>query len=227
MIDLNSPALVSLVQQVARSVSDNYPSYVSLDDTEQAIWLFVLQKRGSLERLLKQESWEAKLRATMTRVAHTHCLKEEGAVNGYSSEDTFDYSIDVIKVLLPDVFDHEDWQSFATFGDGQPKSKGQANMTGDRTAMLVDVSKALKALPEEQYNTLVWAYKYHWTHHDLAAELDISSEAARKRVERALGALQRTLGGKSPADMRRGFSGRHKRFANTEAQHTTERDWNG
>lgn len=227
MIDLNSPALVKLVQQTARSVSDNYPSYISQDDTEQAIWLYILQKRGAMERLLRQESWEAKLRATITKVAHSHCLKEEAAVNGYSSDDTFFYSVAVLETLLPDVFDHEDWQSFQSFGDGQPRAKVQANMTGDRTAMLADVSAGLKALPEDQYNVLVWTYKYRLSSEELGAQLDITRQGARSRVTRALGALQRALGGKSPADMRQGFTGRSGVVGSTEARHITERDWSG
>lgn len=226
MIDLNSPALVNLVRQTARSVSGTYPSYISEDDTEQAVWLYVLQKKSAMERLLRQESWEAKLRATITKVAHTHCQKEEGAVNGYSTEDTFDYSIQVLRTLLPDVFDYEDWQP-SPGGDGQPKSKGQANETGDRLAMLVDVKAALERLPEDQYNSLVWVYKYHWSHAELGEELDITPEAAKMRLHRALGALQRALGGKSLADMRRGFTGRHRAFGQAEAQAITNRDWNG
>lgn len=227
MIDLNSPALVNLVRQTARSVSDSYPSYISQDDTEQAIWLYILQKRGAIERLLRQEPWEAMLRTTITKVAHTHCLKEEGAVNGYSSDDTFFYSIAVLETLLPDVFDHENWQSFQSFGDGQPREKVQANMTGDRTAMLADVSRELSKLPEDQYNTLVWRYKYHLSSEELGTELGITRQGARSKVTRALGALQRALGGRSPADMRQGFSERSGAFGNTEAQHIAERDWNG
>lgn len=227
MIDLNSPALVNLVQQTARSVSDNYPSYVSPDDTEQTIWLYVLRKRDAMERLLRQESWEAKLRATITRVAHEHCLKEEGAVNGYSTDDTFFYSAAVLQALLPDVFDHEDWQSFQSFGDTQPKQKAQANMTGDRVAMLADVSRALKKIPDDQYNVIVWTYKYGLSSEELGAQLEITRQGARSRVTRALGALQRALGGKTPADMRQGFSGRSSRFGVAEAQAVTERDWDG
>jgi hypothetical protein len=85
----------------------------------------------------------------MRKVAFDHCAKEKAAVEGYSTEDLFRYSIPKIKALLPDVFDYSDWQSFGLKGDGQPGSKPQANQTGDRMVELIDIKAGVGRLPVE------------------------------------------------------------------------------
>lgn len=193
MIDLQR-TVAPFVRETARSVSSTYPSFVSSQDTEQALWIWVYAKKEKVLRLLAGERWDGKLRRALQNEAVVFCSKEKAAVIGYSIEDLFNYSIPVIKELLVDVFDYESWQSFASFGDGQPKSKGQANETGDRVASLVDVKKALSEIPEEAYNLIVWHYKYNWTNEMLGEELGVSTAAAEKRLQRAVGAVQRKLG---------------------------------
>lgn len=229
-LDLNNPELVKMVGQIARSVSSNYPSYVSRDDTEQDIWLWVLKNKNTVSKLIRDdESWGAKLYTTMAKVASESAMKEEAATNGYSTDDMFEYSTKVVKTLLESVFDYEDWQPSPGMGDGMPKSRGQANETGDRIAMLADVGSAVLGLEDDQYNLILWAYKYHWSHEDLATELEVTKDTARKRLERAVEAVRRRLGRKTPGDMRKASPDRLRRsvITNANASYVTERNYEG
>jgi RNA polymerase sigma factor (sigma-70 family) len=194
-----------MVKNVARSVASSYPAYVTSEDTEQTIYLWLYEKRTSVLRTVEDNpnEWESMIASTMRKVAFDHCAKEKAAAEGYSVDDLYRYSLPKIKALLPDVFDYQDWQSFGQHGDGQPKGRPQANETGDRTVELIDVRAAVERLTEDT-KTLLWLqYSAHYTMENIAEALEITLEAAKKRAQRALGAIQRELGRKDPAEQPR------------------------
>lgn len=199
MSDLDYRQFRSMVKNVALQVSRNFPQYVSAEDTEGVLWLWLYEKRESIRKTVESSpsTWEAQISSTLRKVASDHCAKEKAATEGYDPRDMYVYSPHKIESLLAVVFEHEDWQSFAMDWDPTPKGKRQSNESGDKLAELSDISKALQALPDETYNTILWVYKYHLTMEELAGELDISLEAAKKRIQRARESLQRQLGRKS------------------------------
>jgi len=192
-----------MVKNVARSVSGQYPSFVTLEDTEQALWLWLYDKRASVLQTVEDDpqNWEPKIASTMRKVASDYCAKEKAATEGYSTDDLYRYTIPKIKSLLPDVFDYKDWQSFGLRGDGQPGSKPLANQTGDRMVELIDIKAALQALPEDTKTLLYLQQVESYTADNLADHFGITEEAAKKRSQRALGSLQKALGRKEPGDL--------------------------
>lgn len=199
---LNYEVLYPMVKNVARSVSSNYPSYVTSEDTEGHLWVWVYTKRSTLIKLVEDspEDWEAKIASTMRKVASDHCAKEKAAAEGYSTDDLYRYSTRKIRSLLPDVFNHVDWQSFGQRGDGQPSAKPQANQTGDRVAELIDVRMAVKSLPEDTKHMLYLVYVYSYTAENIAEHFGIKEDAAKKRLQRSYGAIQRALGRRGMAE---------------------------
>lgn len=193
---LNYDVIHPMVKRVAHSVSSSFPQYVTSEDTEGHLWVWIYEKKSTLIKLVEDDphNWQAKIASTLRKVASDYCAREKAAVEGYSVEDLYRYTIPKIKALLPDIFEYQDWQSFGLKGDGQPSSKPQANQTGDRIAELVDVRSAVKALPEETKELLYLLHVYNYTAENLAEYFDISLEAAKKRMQRAYGAVQRSLG---------------------------------
>lgn len=206
------------IVKVAGNVAGNFPSYVETDDVASTLWIWYLDNEHTVAKLIREnESWEPMLYGTMVRVASTFALETEAAYHGYSTEDVYHYSVPVVRELLKDAFDYENWQSFSTFGDGQPKSKRQS-ATSDRVDMLIDVKAAVEKLSDDQCNLIIWTYKYQISAQELAGTLEVSETAARKRLERAVKAVQRNLGRKGLADMRKGWDGRTEtRMSNTQA----------
>lgn len=188
--------LTPMVKEVAKLVSRNYPPNILVEDIEQHIWLFAYQNQNSISKKIEDnpDSWIPQIASTLRKEGSKYALKERTALEGYYPEDYQKYSVAQVRLLLEDVFDYEDWQSFALSSDGQPRSRGQANATGDRYASLVDVTVGLKKLRSEQYNTIVWTYKFGYTLEMLAEEYGCSTHAARGRLDRAVGALVRALG---------------------------------
>jgi len=200
MTDLDFNAMRKLVKDVARSVSRGFPPYVTSEDTEGHLWVHMYERKASYAKLVQEGAWEARVASTLRKAAMDYCQKEKAAVEGYSTDDLFRYSLPKIRLLLPDVFNYEDWQSFGLHGDGQPSAKIQANQTGDRIAELTDVKAAVGRLPDDTYNLLVWQYKYSYTMEMLADEFGITTETAKKRAQRAVTAIQKELGRKSAED---------------------------
>ncbi len=196
---LDPKTFMPMVKNVARSVSGQYPAFITAEDTEQALWLWLYDKRASVLQTVEDspEDWEAKIASTMRKVAFDHCAREKAAVEGYSTDDLYRYSIPKIRALLPDVFDYADWQSFGMKGDGQPSAKPQANQTGDRVAELVDMKAGIKELPDDTKTLLFLQYAHHYTAEGLADHFGLTLETAKKRAQRALGSLQKVLGRRS------------------------------
>ncbi len=208
MADLDFEIMTKMVKDVARSVASHYPPYVTADDLTGHLWIWVYEKKTQILRAVEDgPDWEPKIASTMRKVASDYCAKEKAATEGYSLEDLYRYSIPKIKSLLPDIFEYTDWQSFGSKGDGQPGSKPLANQTGDRVAELVDVKAAVKRLPDSTKELLYLVHVYHYSAENLAEHFEISVEAAKKRLTRSYGAVQRELGRGDP-DARPGPSQR-------------------
>lgn len=200
MTDLDYRQFRKMVRDVATSVSRSYPSYVDSKDTEGALWIWLYEKRESIRRTVEDnpDTWESMIASTLRKVAFDHCAKEKAAAEGFDPRDSYNYSLTKIQSLLEVAFEYEDWQSFAMDYDPAPKGKRQSNESGDRLAELADIKQALEKLADNHYNALLWSYKYRLSMEELAVELGVSLEAAKKRVQRARDALQRELGRRDP-----------------------------
>ncbi|WAB09311.1 helix-turn-helix DNA binding domain protein [Streptomyces phage Stella] len=202
MAELDYDIMTKMVRDVARSVSSAFPQYVTSEDTEGHLWVWVYEKRTQIQKAVEDgPEWEPKIASTLRKVASDYCAREKAAVEGYSVDDLYRYTIPKIKSLLPDVFDYTDWQTFGLTGDGQPSSKPLANRTGDRMVELIDVKAAVKRLPSDTKELLYLVHVMAYTTENLAEHFDVSHEAAKKRAQRAYGAVQRELGRREPGDV--------------------------
>lgn len=225
---LDPAVFVPMVKNVARSVASQFPPYVTSEDTEQALLLWLYEKRASVLATVEDspDDWRAKIASTMRKVAFDHCAKEKADTEGYDVSDLYRYSIPKIKALLEDVFHYADWQSFGQHGDGQPKAKGLANQTGDRIAELTDVKAAVERLPHDTKELLYYQYVMHYNAENIADHFGIGFEAAKKRMQRAVGAVQKELGRKPYEEQPRGVERRSVR-SNAAWRATSQSQWDG
>lgn len=207
---LNYDVIHPMVKRVAASVSSSYPSYVTSEDTEGHLWVWIYDKRSTLIKLVEDDphDWQAKIASTMRKVASDYCAREKAAIEGYSVEDLYRYTIPKIKSLLPDIFEYSDWQTFGLKGDGQPGSKPLANQTGDRMVELIDIKAAVQRLPVETRELLYLVHVMNYTTENVADHFGITHEAAKKRAQRAYGAVQRGLGRRDSAEEPTNVTGR-------------------
>lgn len=190
---LDYDQIMPLTKSVAKSVSSNFPSYVQEDDTLGALLLWIYQNRSTLERIIEDgPGWQAKIAAMLRKVAFGHCNSEKAATEGFDPSDVYRYSIPKIKSLIADAMDYENWQSFATFGDSQPKAATQ--VYNERVTELIDIKDAISKMNEDTQVFLIYRYKYGYTIEETSTSMGIGLEAANSRSRRALKGLQKQLG---------------------------------
>jgi len=227
MLDFHG-TMAPLISAVVDSVHSSFPDHYDKSDTESTLWVVAYERKTYFEEMIRSnERHEGPLKYLLTKEANAFLKKEDAVAYGYSSDDVLLYSTKVIKTLLPNIFDYEDWQSFGLHGDGQPTAKGQVNMTGDVIAAMTDIKAAVEKLREPQYNIILWIYKYNYTHQNLADELGINLEAAHKRSQGAIKALRKLLGEKPLSEMRKGYSGRTDPTNTASGVAQAERDYEG
>lgn len=187
-----------MIERIARALGRDYE--VDYEDVRSELCLWSLENQGKIDELVDL-GHEGLVDHRLTSIARRFCAKERAQLLGYDASDIAHYNLRAVRELLPDVFDYNNWQSGATFGDGQPRSKPLANQGMDRVSMLIDIKQAVSKLPEEQYNVILWVYKYGWTVTQLAAELEITQDAAQKRIQRAVRKIQALLTEIRPMDV--------------------------
>lgn len=192
MTDIHE-AVRPLLEATARNVHSRFPT-LDIEDIVSVGWEYVFGNRYTVNEYLSEtEAGLAYLGNRIKRAMTQWCSREMRALTGIDIRDTYTYTTKVVRELMKDVFFHENWQSGQLANDGLPKAKGLVNEGGNRVAMLADVSRVLPQLSTDDYNALVWRYKYFMTYEMLGAELGISHKAAASRVQRAVGRMVRLL----------------------------------
>ncbi len=216
-----------LVERAAVWTAHKWPSYVQAEDVQQELWIWAYGSQKSIERALRTENGVAKVYSTMLKVASSAASAEDRATNGYSQQDTYTYSIEVLETLLESAFTYEDWQSFATFGDGQPHAKGQVNETGDVMAMLSDVKAGIASLKKDYREVLYYKFGLQYTHQEFADARGITKDVAHGRHKRALNALQKALGRQDLADLRAGWDNRRDAISSAQGRALMDKQYEG
>jgi len=221
--------LAPAVERAAGTASSNFPAHHDISDVKQELWVWIMENKNTITRVLSSEdATENAVVPLLVKAANSFLKKEDAQAYGYDQEDVFNYSLDMIQSILEVVFEHEDWQSFATAAtQGMPRAKAEPATGGNNLAGYADVSRAISSLTDDQYNTLVWRYKYGYTFQQIGAESGITKQGAENRHRSAVNAIQQHLGKGSLADMRRGYSGRTEPRGNAAANARTERDYEG
>jgi hypothetical protein len=226
---LNYEALTPTVDKAAHIAVSKFPDHHDINDVKQTLWVFVMEKKETVRGMvLDSKGTDTALVELLVKVANSHLKTEEAAAYGYDENDTFTYSTDMLKKILEVVFTHEDWQSIASaIGDGMPRKKSEPALGGNNLASYGDVSRALDQLPMDQYNTLVWRYKYRYTFARIGEESATTEQKSKNLHRAALNSLQQLLGKKDLADFRRGHSGRTEARNSVSGQARIERDYEG
>ncbi len=172
---------------------------VEANDIRQELWVWFLEHPN------KVTTWEAldgkqsiKLIARSLRnAAKDYCQREKAQVVGYRVEDNYYYDRELVETLLPAIL-RGDTIAPALTEMGYQSTKKVASEGGNWFAMVGDINRALHKLNSEQFYVLCLRFEEGNDNATMAKELDISEDAARMRVNRALNNLINYLGGERP-----------------------------
>jgi hypothetical protein len=194
-------------------VAGQYKRYlVTPEDCKQEIYLWAYSdsgKRWIEKRLERDPQQTTRIRYKLRSVAKGYAEKMKAEKVGYSVDDIHWYSTTQIVALLPlalddtfNGFGSPDYDGDKPSGDG-PRAKRNPAETGDLTAMVLDIRRALKALDS-------WVL-----------DAVILHQQGESPFDAAVAEILHHLGG--PKD----YVGRRRAMSNAQAQAKTGENYGG
>ena len=172
---------------------------VTSDDVFQHLNLWALEHWHKIVEWEAQDSLIYKLKRTFNNESQKFAAKERAHRTKSTPTDAFYYTHEILQELLKDVWNYEHWLQSSAPKDEYIQSSSKPSEGMNREAMLSDVAFCLKKLNEQDRMLLESRFSESGTDIDaLALEYQISEEAMRKRISRALTKLQERLGGEQP-----------------------------
>lgn len=174
------------------------------------MWLAAVED-AAMVNTLAAEGAEAKVEIRLSRVAARAQAAEEREYRarrayaaGFEAHDEAFYGIGTLRRLLPAYLDagvSEQPPQGRT--DPSVQTRGGSGTYGDWLCTMIDLDTAMNEVKVYHRNILERYFEFPqgssgWTHEEIASSLGIDPETLRKRVYRALRALQAQLGGQSP-----------------------------
>jgi RNA polymerase sigma factor (sigma-70 family) len=191
--------IYAVAKQIASRSGRIHRGLVTTDDMYQHLSLWALEHWHKIEQWQQEDSLKYKLRKTFFNEAQKYVAKERQRYSRSPMSDTFYYSHEVLHELLRDVWTHEGWSDTPDLSNEFVSKSSKPSEGGNRMALLSDVMAGLDKLSEADRDLL--KMRYHEGGMELGAmavSYDITEEAMRKRVKRALTKLQDRLGGEQP-----------------------------
>lgn len=180
----------SVIDQVHR----RFPAYVTRDDLQQeaAVWWYGKGQRY-LDQYLADEPTGglSAIRRSIYRVLVAYSEKERAYALGYDPRDQYRYSARTIIRLLPVAMDPEGVPESGT-PDGV-KPHGNLAEGGDMLAQLIDVRRALEALPEDDLHFLTLTTDMRLDWNKVAEYTGTLPDSVRRRHARVAERMARWL----------------------------------
>lgn len=184
-------------RRAAQRVSRINKRYVEIGDVQSELYVWVAKHSQAVTDWLEQGSYGMnKLNVALFRAGHRYASKERARLTGCQLSDFYWYTPGAIEELLPEVWQVSNWVLAASGEQG--RSHRDPAEGGNRLAMLIDVAWAVSTLAADEQQILRDRYEAGLYFDAIAAQLGLTDEGARKRVERLLDKLVERLGGEPP-----------------------------
>lgn len=197
--DAITPDDLKIARQGAMSAYRSGRGIVTADDMvgEANLWLVKHVDKVILWRGQGRHG-QNKLRNACRQRCLTIIAKERKRKSGLQPGDIFYYTPAMIRELLPDIWDEDDWTNSGVSGE-EIRSPSRPAEGNNRLAMIADVRSAYYSLSEKDQRFLEDFYRDGGVTTDvLAASLEVSERTVRRRDDRIMEKLVERLGGEPP-----------------------------
>lgn len=192
--------ILTLARQAAHSALRSGRGILPEEDLigEANYWIVKNAKRVT-EWLERGKHGENMIR----HAARAHCLQKVATERRKKSRleqgDLFYYTVGIIKEVLPDIFDMDDWSSSSQTAPDEMRRPSAPSEGNNRLAVIVDVRAAFLALPDPDQTLLHDLYADGGvTREVLAMAYEVTERTIRRREERAIDRMIERLGGLPP-----------------------------
>ena len=189
-----------IAKQGALSAYRSGRGLVTVDDMvgEANLWM--------VKHLDKVVHWRTQGRHGQNKLRHAvrqRCLtviaKERRIRSGLQPGDIFYYTPAMIRELLPDIWDEDDWVSGSTNNAEEIRNPSRPAEGNNRLAMVADVRSSFYTLSEKDQNFLEDFYRDGGIASDImAARLEVTERTVRRRDDRIMEKMVERLGGEPP-----------------------------
>ena len=191
---------IQIITQGATNAHKAQREFIPLPDliNEGVVWALEHPKKIELWRE-KGKYGENLLRFSIKQACLSLIGKERRRIYQLEKGDIVYYTPAIVKEVLPDIFDMDDWLTGSTNDSERVSGTSRPSEGNTRLATVIDVKSGFEALSDEDKALLRDLYEDGGvTHQVLAATLDVNEKTIQRREQRALQRLVDKLGGELP-----------------------------
>lgn len=182
---------------VARRVATVSRGLVEEGDVLGTLYLWMWEHKDKIDQWRDEEKPAGYLSGALYKKGLDYVSAERRLRTGSERGDFTYYTPALLRELLPDVWDYENW--FPTVDQSAAKGPSRPSEGNNRLAMLSDVASSVQALTEADRGYLRDVFADGGVSLEIASVLWGTTESgARKRVDRILDKLVDRLGGPPP-----------------------------
>ena len=188
-----------LAIQGARSAARSARGLVSLSDLIGEANLWMVQHLDKVELWREQGRHGAnKLRMACRQRCLTIVAAERRLKSRLEAGDMYWYTPGVIREILPDIFDTDDWSTSSAGNPNELRGRSRPAEGNNRLAAICDVRAAFYGLPQADQRLMVLLFEDGFDYATVAATLDVHERTVRRREQRVLEKMVERLGGEPP-----------------------------
>ena len=212
-----------MARSVGKRVARSHRQLIPEDELVSVGYEWIASHRKQVLEWAPDPAKKNLLYTSMLKHAQQYVLNERTR-GGSMYSDQYFYNLPIIENLLPDVWDIDTWSTASTPDSEMSELRGKSMPSegGGRMAALADLSAALRVLSTDEERALRQRYQGGMTITDIAKQADLSPEAIRKRMQKAMMKLIDALGGEAPWEL-----GKRVKRSNARAQAETRTTYEG
>jgi len=192
---------LQLAAQGAKSAARSARGLVPLSDlvAEANLWMV-----NNIEKVVLWREQGTHGKNKLRNACRQRCLTVVASArrlhNRDQNGDQYYYTPGIIREILPDIFDREDWSMTSRLEkDDAPKGASRPAEGNNRLAMICDVRAAFYGLPQADRNLLYALYGAGGAHPSVvAARYEVVERTIQRREQRILEKMVERLGGEPP-----------------------------
>lgn len=191
---------MKIAKQGASSAWRSGRGLVDLADLVSEAYMWMVQHPDKVELWSGQgRHGQNKLRNACRQRCLTIIARERRIRSGLEGGDIFYYSAAIIKDILPDIFDEDDWTMGASVNDSDVKGPSRPSEGNNRMAMIADVRSAFFSLPVKDRQLLSDLYEGGGLAIEIVStQWDVTERTIRRREDRIIEKMVERLGGDAP-----------------------------
>lgn len=195
-----TPEELKLAKQGAMSAHRSGRGLIDAQDLigEANLWMVSHMDKVSQWRSQGRHG-QNKLRNACRQRCLTIIAKERRQRSGLEPGDSFYYTPQILREVLPDIFDVEDWNNSSMALSNDVRTPARPSEGNNRLAIVSDIRAAFYGLPQKDQDFLSDMYRDGGIPTDvMAVTWEITERSVKRREERIIEKLVERLGGEPP-----------------------------